>query len=149
MLSRCNTIIFVGILGAAALGTAPAAASAQPVDVSAKSCGFEFSRTLPMVLTPQITARGLAQCDAPPEEHTLTLALQYDNNGRWETACSKTDSSIPPGAPGFATYEVSAACYAGRWRMAVSILGRLQGTPFAFSDYSTVREVPSSQCPSR
>ncbi|MEV6341329.1 hypothetical protein AB0M12_42245 [Nocardia vinacea] len=122
---------------------------AGPANASAKSCGFEFSRSLPMVLTPQITARGLAQCDAPPEEHTLTLALQYDNKGRWETASSKTDSSIPPSAPGFATYEVSAACYAGRWRMAVSILGRLQGTPFAFSDYSTVREVPSSQCTSR
>lgn len=118
-------------------------------NASAKSCGFEFSWSAPMVMSPQILGRGVAQCDAPPEEHILTLALEYDRNGRWETASYRTDSSIPASAPKFTSYETSAACYAGKWRMSVSILGRLQGTPFAFSDHSTVREVPSSQCTSR
>ncbi|WP_328408211.1 hypothetical protein [Nocardia sp. NBC_00403] len=149
MLSRCNTILFVGILGSAALGTAPATASAQPLDIAAKSCGFEFTWSTPMVTSPQITALGFAQCDAPPDEHTLTLALEYDNHGRWENAAYRTDRSIPPGPPNYTSYETSAACYAGKWRMSVSILGNLRGTPFAFSDHSQPREVPSSQCPSR
>ncbi|MBF6062988.1 hypothetical protein IU500_12570 [Nocardia terpenica] len=116
---------------------------------AAQSCGFDFTWSQPMVLAPQIIARGIAQCDVPPEEHILTLALEYQNHGVWENATYRTDRTIPPGPPNFASYEVSAACYAGTWRMTMNVTGSLRGQPFAFSDHSQSRDIPPSQCPSR
>ncbi|MFE9323952.1 hypothetical protein ACIHDR_21610 [Nocardia sp. NPDC052278] len=150
MLSRCNTIIFVGILSSA-LGTAPAGATAgaQPEFIAAKSCGFEFTYSRPSVYPPKIEGNGVAQCDGPPEEHILTLALEHLQGGRWVNAAYITDAAIPPGPPNSRSYEVSAACYAGKWRVSMSVTGRIQGNPFVFSDHSGTRDVPSSQCPSR
>ncbi len=89
----------------------------------------------------------MAFCDVPPEEHSLTLALEYKDRDRWANGSYVTDRTIPShsGHP----YEVSAACYAGEWRMTVSVTGMMQGNPFVFSDHSRTRTIPSSQCPSR
>lgn len=151
MLSRCNTIIFVGILGSAALGTAPAGGTtaAHPEFIAAKSCGFEFTYSRPSVYAPKITGNGVAQCDGPPEEHILTLALEYLQGGRWVNAAYITDAAIPPSPPNSRSYEVNAACYAGTWRVSMSVTGRIQGNPFVFSDHSGTRDVSTSQCPSR
>lgn len=151
MLSRCNTIIFVGILSSAALGTVPAEATTgtHPEFIVAKSCGFEFTYSRPSVYPPEIKGNGVTQCDGPPEEHILTLALEYQQGGRWVNAAYITDAAPPPQPPNSRTYEVSAACYAGTWRVSMSVTGRLQGNPFVFSDYSGTRDVPTSQCPSR
>ncbi len=116
---------------------------------AAKSCAFEFTWTKPGVYPPQIIARGVAQCEVPPEEHILTLALEYQNRGVWEVASAKEDRTLPPQAPNFASYQVSATCYAGTWRASMSVTGTIQGRPFVFSDHTQSREVPTSQCPSR
>ncbi|PXX61640.1 hypothetical protein DFR70_108198 [Nocardia tenerifensis] len=129
--------------------TAPAYASPPAAFVAAKSCGFEFTYSRPSVYPPQIKGNGVAQCDAPPEEHFLTLSLEYKQGGQWVTAAYINDSGIPPGPPNSRSYEVSAACYAGTWRVSMSVTGRLQGIPFVFSDYSGTREISTSQCPSR
>ncbi|MFG3616650.1 hypothetical protein [Nocardia sp. NPDC047654] len=151
MLSRFNAIILVGLLCSAVLGTAPAGAttSAHPQFIAAKSCGFEFTYSRPSVYPPKITGNGVAQCDGPPEEHILTLALEYQQGGRWVNAAHITEGAIPPTPPKSRMYEVSAACYAGNWRVSMSVTGRIQGNPFVFSDRSRTREVPISQCPSR
>ncbi|AFU04650.1 hypothetical protein [Nocardia brasiliensis] len=98
---------------------------------------------------PQIIGNGFAQCDVPPIEHILTLALEYNQGGKWMNAAYITDAGIPPGPPNSRSYEVKAACYAGTWRVSMSVAGKLQGNPFVFSDSSTTRDVPTSQCPSR
>lgn len=79
MLSRCNTIIFVGILGSAALSIAPAGAHLE--FIAAKSCGFELTYSRLSVYQPEVKGNGVAQCDGPPEEHILTLALEYLQGG--------------------------------------------------------------------
>ncbi|WP_280454176.1 hypothetical protein [Nocardia brasiliensis] len=96
-----------------------------------------------------IIGNGVAQCDVPPDEHILTLALEYQQGGKWVNAAFITDSGIPPGPPSSRSYEVRAACYAGTWRVSMSVAGKLGGNPFVFSDYSSRREVSASQCPSR
>ncbi|MBF6464772.1 hypothetical protein IU427_06180 [Nocardia beijingensis] len=151
MLTRCIAIILVGILGSAVLGTAPAEAMTDihTEFIAAKSCGFEFTYSRPSVYAPKITGNGVAQCDGPPEEHILTLALEYQQGGRWVNAAHITDAAIPPAPPKSRTYEVSAACYAGTWRVSMSVTGRIQGNPFVFSDHSRTRDVSTSQCPSR
>ncbi|MGX1772083.1 hypothetical protein ACWIGW_08205 [Nocardia brasiliensis] len=98
---------------------------------------------------PQIIGNGFAQCDVPPDEHILTLALEYNQGGQWVNAAYIKDAGIPPGPPNSRSYEVKAACYAGTWRVSMSVAGKLQGNPFVFSDYSATRDVPTSQCPSR
>ncbi len=45
------------------------------------------------------------------------------------------DTGIPPGPPGRRSYEVKAACYAGTWRVSMSVTGSIQGQPFVFSNY--------------
>lgn len=68
MLSRCNAIIFAGLLGSAALGNTPAEATstANLEFVSAKSSGFEFTYRRPSVYPPMITSNGVAQCERHP-----------------------------------------------------------------------------------
>ncbi|WP_039818386.1 hypothetical protein [Nocardia otitidiscaviarum] len=98
---------------AAGLAAASAGAETPGLDfAAAKSCGFEFTYSRPSVYPPEIKGNGVAQCDVPPEEHILTLALEYKRGERWETAAHITDSAIPPGPPNSKSYEVSAACYA-------------------------------------
>lgn len=120
-----------------------------PAHAAAKSCGFEFTWTQPSVIGAQILGRGVAQCDVPPDEHRLVLALEYKKADRWETASSITDETRPPAPPGHAAYEVSAACYAGTWRVSMSVTGSIQGNPFVYSDHTGTRDVPTSQCPTR
>ncbi|WP_216916945.1 hypothetical protein [Nocardia noduli] len=114
-----------------------------------KSCGFEFTFSQPTVLGSQILGRGLAQCDVTPSEHLLTLSLERQQSGRWETISHRTTGALPPGPPNSLSYEVSAACYEGSWRVAMSVTGSLQGRPFVFSDHTRARDITSSQCPSR
>lgn len=139
--------IATGVTIAAALGTP--AATADTSFVAAKSCGFEFLYSAPSVYPPVIRGNGVAQCDAPPNEHVLTLSLEYRSGDSWVTASAKTDKEIPPGPPRYKSYEVSAACYAGTWRVSVSVAGSIQGNPFVFSEHSETRDISTSKCPSR
>ncbi len=116
---------------------------------AAKSCTFMFTHTQPSVYPPEIIGNGWAQCDVPPEEHVVSMALEYKQGGKWTNASHIRDAGIPPGPPNRRSYEVKAACYAGEWRISMSVTGSLQENPFVFSDYSRTREVSSSQCPSR
>ncbi|WP_280317320.1 hypothetical protein [Nocardia wallacei] len=144
-------------LRAAALAVATAAVCAATIatvgtgtaDAAAKSCGFEFVWSRPTVLPPQVIARGVAQCTAPPEEHIAVLKLEFRPAGgaRWEVASATTPNRTIP-APN-ASYEVSGPCYAGSWRAAVEIWGTLQETPFTFSDRSGQVDVPASKCAAR
>ncbi|WP_306363404.1 hypothetical protein [Nocardia sp. CC227C] len=136
------TAAALAVAGVATVGTAPA-------EAAAKSCGFEFTHRQPSVYPPEIIGNGFAQCDVPPEEHSLILALEYRQGERWVNAAHIRDAGIPPGPPGRRSYEVKAACYAGTWRVSMSVTGSIQGQPFVFSDYSRTREVPTTQCPSR
>ncbi|MEU7214512.1 hypothetical protein [Nocardia iowensis] len=150
--TRSTTAIIataIAFAGGSAGAIAPAYASPPATFVSAKSCGFEFTYSRPSVYPPKITGNGVAQCDVPPDEHILTLALEYQQGGKWVNAAYITDPAIPPGPPNFRSYEVSAACYAGTWRVTMSVAGKLGGNPFVFSDRSGTREVSTSQCPSR
>lgn len=141
----------VGLALTAVSVSVPAAADAPAPDALAKSCGFEFTWTQPTVLPAQaqILGRGFAQCDVRPDEHVLTLGLEYKQGDKWVNAASITDRTPPPVPLGVQTYDVSAACYSGTWRISVGVTGSLQGVPFVFSDHSRERDVPTSQCPSR
>jgi hypothetical protein len=114
-----------------------------------KSCGFEFTFSKPSVYPPAIKGNGIANCEVPPTQHHLTLSLEYKQSGTWYNAATITDKTIPPAPPRTRPYEVSATCYAGTWRVSMAVTGMMAGNPFAFSDYSKTRDVPTSQCPSR
>ena len=108
-------------------------------------CDFIFPANHPDVRSPQITGGGLAGCDAPPDSHRVQLALEYEQGGRWVVASVKTDNAVPPTfKSGGRRYEVSTACYAGTWRLAVAIRGTIQGHQFRFEDHSGSVEVPAS-----
>ncbi|MRH86596.1 hypothetical protein GFY24_03770 [Nocardia sp. SYP-A9097] len=129
-------------------------AAASSAHAAAKSCDFEFTpyQGPPTVLpaAAEVHADGWAQCDVTPDEHILTLSLEYKEGGKWVTANSNTDATLPPAPPNRYSYPtVKAACYAGTWRMAVSVTGKIGGNPFVFSDYSATRDIPTSDCPAR
>lgn len=136
--------VLVGIAPAATVGTGPAHAVAD--------CDFEFTYSRPTVLpyAQQIQGSGWTACaDVPPDLHHLTIALEYENGGRWEVASSKTDDAIPPKYPSRHTYDVSAACYAGTWRIVVAIRGAIQGHGFTYDRASDTVNVSTSQCAKR
>lgn len=129
----------VGVSPTLTVGTGPARA--------VNDCDFIFPTNHPDVRSPQITGRGLAGCDTPPDSHQVQLALEYEQGGRWVVASAKTDNTVPPTfKSGGRRYEVSAACYAGTWRLAVAIRGTIQGHQFRFEDHSGSVEVPASTC---
>ncbi|MBF6204641.1 hypothetical protein IU483_10955 [Streptomyces gardneri] len=138
----------IGLIAVAVLiGMSPAATGMARV---ARSCGFEFTHSVPTVLPPQITGDGIAACDVPPDEHVVVLALQHEEGGRWEIASTRTDSTIPPPFRGGGHSDtVSAACYAGKWRVSVGIRGKIQGNQFTYNTASGTVEVPPSKCPNR
>ncbi|MEV5837339.1 hypothetical protein [Nocardia sp. NPDC052112] len=140
-----------GIIAAAVLiGMSPAATVGTGTAHAALSCDFDFTHSVPTVLPPQITGDGIAACDVAPDEHIVTLALEHEEGGRWEVASTRTDSSVPPPyRAGGHSYTVSAACYAGRWRVSVGIRGKIQGHQFTYNNASGTAEVPTSKCPNR
>ncbi|WP_040833707.1 hypothetical protein [Nocardia brevicatena] len=137
-----------GLISAAVLiGMSPAATVGTGTARAALSCDFEFTRSVPTVLPPQITGDGIAACDVPPDEHIVTLSLDYQEGGKWVSASTRPDSTIPPPyRAGGHSYTVSAACYAGRWRVSVGIRGKIQGHQFTYANASGTVEVPTSQC---
>lgn len=145
MITRSSLILVAALVGlspALTIGTGPARA----VD----DCDFEFTRTVPTVLGAQITGSGWAACaDVPPDSHSLTLALEYEDRGRWVVAARKTDATVPPRYPSRHSYDVSAACYAGTWRVVVAIRGTIQGHTFRFDNVSNTRDVSGPHCPNR
>jgi hypothetical protein len=142
---RINTI---ACAVAAALLAAGAVLIEAPTAHAAKDCGFEFyPYSGPTVLDRmQIRGDGRAECDAPPQEHHLVLALQYLRGERWETSVSQKFDQIPSPA---AEYTITANCYAGTWRIAMSVVGTMQGMPFTFSEQSATRDVSTAQCPAQ
>lgn len=138
----------IGLVSAAVLiGMRPAVTVGTGMAHAALSCDFEFTRSVPTVLSPQITGDGIAACDVPPDEHIVTLALEHEESGRWEVVSQRSDSTIPPPyRAGEHSYTVSAACYAGRWRVSVGIGGKIQGHQFTYNNQSGTVEVPTSQC---
>ncbi len=135
------------VLAAALVGLSPALTVGTGPARAVNDCDFEFATSNPDVYKPQITGRGLAGCDAPPDSHRVQLALEYEQGGRWVVASVKTDNTIPPPfRAGGHRYEVSAACYAGTWRMAVAIRGTIQGHTFQFEDHSGTVDIPASVC---
>ena len=129
----------VSVVPALTVGTGPAHAT--------NDCNFIFSTNRPDVRSPEITGRGLAGCDVPPDSHEVQLALEYQQGSRWVVASVKTDSTVPPTfRSGGRRYEVSAACYSGTWRLAVAIRGTIQGHQFHFEDHSGTVDVPASTC---
>jgi hypothetical protein len=119
-----------------------------PAAHAAKACGFEFyPYSRPTVLDRfQIRGDGRAECDAPPQEHHLVLALQYMRGGRWETSVSQEFDQIPYPS---ADYTIIGNCYSGTWRIAMGVTGTMDGNPFAFSDYSNSVDVGTDRCPAQ
>ncbi len=78
----------------------------------------------------------------------VTLALEWQHGGKWEVASvSQPDSTVPgTWGAGRRHYKVSAACYAGTWRIAVSIRGGIQGHEFRYDNQSGTVNVPTSVC---
>lgn len=100
------------------------------------------------MIPPQVIGYGFAGCDTPPDEHVATLALEYEQGGRWVVAsAAQPDRTIPPPYRlGGHHYQVSAACYSGTWRAAIGIHGKIQGHDFTYNNVSDSFEIPSSQC---
>lgn len=136
------------VLIAALVGVGPALTVGTGTAHAVNDCDFEFSPSTPTVLSPQITGEGVAACDVPPDRHIVTLALEWEHGGQWEVASvSQPDSTIPgPWGTGRHHYEVSAACYAGTWRIAVSIRGGIQGHEFHWDSQSGTVNIPTSVC---
>lgn len=104
------------VLVAVFIGLSPALTVGAGSAHAANDCDFEFTRSVPTVLGAQITGSGWAACaDVPPDTHSLTLALEYEDRGRWMVASQKTDTTVPPRYPSRHSYDVSAACYGGTW----------------------------------
>ena len=139
---------FILVLAAALAGLSPTLTVGTGPAHAAKDCDFEFNPERPTVIGAQITGHGVAACDIPPDRHVVTLALEYRDRGRWEVASvSRPDSTIPgPWRTGRHQYRVSAACYAGTWRVAVSIRGGIQGHEFRYDNASGTVDIPSSRC---
>ncbi|MCX4097756.1 hypothetical protein [Nocardia sp. alder85J] len=142
---RANTIACAVAAAALAVGGMLIEA---PAAHAAKACGFEFyPYSRPTVLDRfQIRGDGRAECDAPPQEHHLTLALQYLRAGRWETSVSRTYDQIPNPS---ADYTITGNCYAGTWRLAMGVTGTMDGNPFVFSDYSNPVDIGPDRCPAQ
>lgn len=136
------------IVVAALIGVGPALTVGAGPAHATKDCDFEFSPSTPSVYLPQILGEGVAACDVPPDRHVVTLALEWKHGEQWEVASvSQPDATIPgPWGTGRHHYKVSAACYAGEWRIAVSIHGGIQGHEFHWDSQSGSVDVPASKC---
>jgi len=69
------------VLAAALVGLSPSLTVGTGPARAVNDCDFEFATSNPDVYKPQITGRGLAGCDTPPDSHQVQLALEYEQLG--------------------------------------------------------------------